>query len=130
MSDEKQLPAFPLPTYFAPMTGPSHMYAESAERYSQRQQQTSLEYERARAAAWEARCRLAVEALRGIRPESGDRYYQFRKYMRHIDGCTGGGDHFCKCGMAQTAMSVDDCIGEARLEIDKAIALIGELPSE
>lgn len=88
------------------------------------------DFQFARYEAAMARLKAAVEALRNVRPDSDDaRYYQFRKYMQHIDGCTGGGDHFCKCGMASVAMNVEDCISESRFEIDAVLASI-DLPEE
>lgn len=37
-------------------------------------------------------------------------YYDFEKYMRHINGCTGVGDQFCKCGMASVMFNLGELL--------------------
>ena len=46
--------------------------------------------------------------------DKGDRakYYDFRKYMTHIDGCKGGGDQACACGMASVRFNLDQLLDE------------------
>jgi hypothetical protein len=56
---------------------------------------------------------------------AGDRakYYDFRKYMTHINGCKGGGDQFCPCGMSSVRFNLEQLLDEFELvgEIDGAI---------
>jgi hypothetical protein len=43
---------------------------------------------------------------------AGDRakYYSFRRYMSHINGCTGGGDQACACGMASVRFNLEQLL--------------------
>jgi hypothetical protein len=48
-------------------------------------------------------------------------HYDFEKYMVHINGCKGGSDQACACGMASVRWNLDTLVdaGEmARLVLD------------
>lgn len=61
-------------------------------------------------------------------------HYGFAKYLRHIDGCNGGGDQSCECGMAQIYFNLDQILDDAEAahhvlrgsSIDEAYKKVGE----
>jgi hypothetical protein len=42
----------------------------------------------------------------------GDRakYYDYRKYLTHINGCKGSGDQSCPCGMATVRWNLEQLL--------------------